>query len=625
METLNIVDLIENNPITKLSASYNNKLLTKIKENFTETQQKLFVASFYCYLNCDQKNDFIIDLDNVWKWLEFSTKQKIILLLKKHFVIDKDYKSLLNLEVKQKKGTGKGGHNKQKYMLSVKTFKSMCLKAGTKKADEIHDYYLKLEELIHEVSDEESNDLRLQLEQHQEQTVIEKELLVERTLISQFPVNTQCVYYGKIDNKSGGIPNSKMYHEDLIKFGQSNNLGERVKSHKKNYKNFRLAGAFKVKNKTEIENCIKRHPILKTRVRSLTTIDNPNFKEETYRELIALNNDEFTLAKIHNYFEHIIKESEYNIENYNLLLNKNDSLEDKIRNLENEINKKQIINEKLILELEKYKPDITNYNQQKISSNYTICKYSYYLYAFKCESMKYKCSITRQKDFDILETNLKNLDSDGSMQYRVKVLYPFSEKIMGFLLKQTFTLLGNNTFEGSYENIKRILDITVKLERLLIENCKDLENLDNILTNTDNILTNTVIDPEVPQIKKAKRSIDQINKDNGKVINTYESIESAGRALGLTTGTAVGIALREKRQCRGFLWKYTGISKEDQYSEQPVIKVCCDSGKKTKFNSIADAAKNSNISSTALRQRILTHVHINNNHWIFDKKSTHYK
>ena len=336
METLNIVDLIENNPITKLSPSYNNKLITKINDSFTESQQQLFVASFYCYLNCDQKNDFVIDLDNVWKWLEFSTKQKILLLLEKHFVIDNDYKYLLNIDVEQKKETCKGGHNKEKYMLSIKTFKSLCLKAGTKKADEIHDYYLKLEELIYEVSNEENKELRLQLEKHQEQCVIEKELLVEHTLISQFPINTQCVYYGKIDNKSSGISNSKIYQEDLIKFGQSNNLGERVKSHKKNYKNFRLAGAFKVKNKTEIENAIKKHPILKKRIRSVTTIDNRHLKKETYRELLALDNDEFTIENFHNYFEQIIKESEYNIENYNLLLKKNNDLENKILILENE-------------------------------------------------------------------------------------------------------------------------------------------------------------------------------------------------------------------------------------------------------------------------------------------------
>uniref|UniRef100_A0A6C0AQ31 Uncharacterized protein n=1 Tax=viral metagenome TaxID=1070528 RepID=A0A6C0AQ31_9ZZZZ len=36
MEQLDIIELIESNPITKLSSDYNVKLLTKIKTNFSE-------------------------------------------------------------------------------------------------------------------------------------------------------------------------------------------------------------------------------------------------------------------------------------------------------------------------------------------------------------------------------------------------------------------------------------------------------------------------------------------------------------------------------------------------------------------------------------------------------------
>ena len=42
MEQLDIVKLIENNPITKLSNDYNVNLLTKIKSNFTDFEQQLF-------------------------------------------------------------------------------------------------------------------------------------------------------------------------------------------------------------------------------------------------------------------------------------------------------------------------------------------------------------------------------------------------------------------------------------------------------------------------------------------------------------------------------------------------------------------------------------------------------
>jgi hypothetical protein len=73
-ETLVIVNLIEKNPITLLSKDYHNKLLNKIKDKFTESQQQLFASNFYCYLNHNSKSDFIIDLDDVWKWWVFQEK-----------------------------------------------------------------------------------------------------------------------------------------------------------------------------------------------------------------------------------------------------------------------------------------------------------------------------------------------------------------------------------------------------------------------------------------------------------------------------------------------------------------------------------------------------------------------
>ena len=92
MTSINIVELIEKTPITKLSGTYNNKLISKIKDSFTETQQRLFVSSFFCFLNYNQSTDFVIDLDNVWKWLGFSQKARARELLEKNFTIDKDYK-----------------------------------------------------------------------------------------------------------------------------------------------------------------------------------------------------------------------------------------------------------------------------------------------------------------------------------------------------------------------------------------------------------------------------------------------------------------------------------------------------------------------------------------------------
>ncbi len=233
MEELNIVDLIENNPITKLSQNYNGKLLSKIKNVFSDFEQQLFVTSFYCYLNYNQKTDFVIDLDKIWSWVGFQYKAKAKILLEKHFTADIDYKILLAQPGKQ---VIHGGHNKETIMLTVKTFKLFCIKAGTKKADEIHEYFIKMEEILQDTIQEESSELKLQLEQSQNKInnhEQEKDLLLEQTLILQFPINTECIYYGKIDNITGG--NEKA---NVIKFGQSNNLAERIKCHKKNFQNF---------------------------------------------------------------------------------------------------------------------------------------------------------------------------------------------------------------------------------------------------------------------------------------------------------------------------------------------------------------------------------------------------
>jgi len=274
MSELNIVNLIEKNPVTRLSKTYQSKLLTKIQNTFTDSEQQLFVASFYCYLNCNQKIDFIIDLDKVWKWLGFYQKDNAKTLLEKNFLLDKDYKLFAPDASGAKKG--RGGHNIKKVMMTVNTFKSLCLKACTKKADEIHDYYLKLEEILHEIINEESNELKNQLQNVFISNEKDRDTLKETTLLDQFPKNTQCIYYGKVDNKS-------VTNEKLIKFGYSNDLKRRVDEHKKNYTNFTLVNAFKVSNQIQIENAIKKHEILMKKRRNIL-IENVN-----YTELLAVD------------------------------------------------------------------------------------------------------------------------------------------------------------------------------------------------------------------------------------------------------------------------------------------------------------------------------------------------
>jgi len=321
--SFNIVELIENNPVATLSNTYQNKLLTKIKEEFTDYEQQMFVASFYGFLKYDSQNDFVVDLDNIWKWLGFGQKVKAKLLLERHFILEKDY-ILLSQSGKQTTHT-KGGHNKETILLNIVTFKKFCLKAGTKKADEIHDYFIKLEKVLQQVIQEESNELKIQLQQQNhinlqlEQQVIhtetEKEMIREKTILEQFPNNTQCVYYGVIDNLSNN-------NERLIKFGNSNNLKNRVTKHKDTYLNFRLVNAFKVDNKLQIENAIKENNFFQQKIRSIT------LKNKKYVELLSMEGIYFT--DLDKTIKNIISSIEYSPENYVKILEENKTLRNKI-------------------------------------------------------------------------------------------------------------------------------------------------------------------------------------------------------------------------------------------------------------------------------------------------------
>jgi phage anti-repressor protein len=332
MESLNIVDLLEDNPITKLSNTYQSKLLIKLKERFNETEQKMFLTSFFCYLKY-KSTDFVIDLDDIWKWVGFQQKVEAKVLLEKQFKVDIDYKVSLS-QLGKKKEDGRGGNNKETFLLTIRTFKSFCLKASTSKAHQIHEYYVNLEETLHEVLEEESDELRKQLESKDLQietmktnSVIEKELLTEKTILKQFPDYRQCVYIGLIDDR--GEKNEK-----LLKFGSSNFLCQRVTQDKNVYTNFRLINAYEVGNKTHIENAMKRHPILSLLRCPLKISD------RGHTELLSI--DSVSIDEIDKIIKKIITEVEYSPDNYTKLLDENHRLKKDLLTLTKKLEDKGI-------------------------------------------------------------------------------------------------------------------------------------------------------------------------------------------------------------------------------------------------------------------------------------------
>ena len=299
--SIDIVHLIESNPITRLNGNYQSKLVEKVQQHFNNYEQQMFLASFYCYLKNDKQNDFVIDLDNVWKWLGFQQKYHSKNLLEKQFIINRDYKIFAPAHSGAKTGT-RGGHNKEIIMLNIDTFKKFCLKAGTKKADEIHDYYIKLENVLQDFLVEEGNELKLQLEnakneilqiedknKHEYNTKLTQQKILERekVLMQEYATSGALFYVIKVKTHENG--------QYVIKIGESRRgvLG-RYKEHKTKYEECLLLDCFTVNKSKDFETFIKEHEL----VRRNRVNDLPGHETELELFLIGKNLSYQTLLDI---------------------------------------------------------------------------------------------------------------------------------------------------------------------------------------------------------------------------------------------------------------------------------------------------------------------------------------
>jgi len=109
--------------------------------------------------------------------------------------------------------SSRGGHNRETIMMNVKTFKKFCLKAGTKKADEIHEYFIKLEESLHEVLEEETIELKSQLLQIEDKFENQRELDKEKLLLQKFATISSIVYIIRVKTLEHG--------NYIVKIGES--------------------------------------------------------------------------------------------------------------------------------------------------------------------------------------------------------------------------------------------------------------------------------------------------------------------------------------------------------------------------------------------------------------------
>jgi superfamily II DNA or RNA helicase len=125
-----------------ISDNSDNSDIVKLKD-FLKTYSKIsnkFIDDFFSLYDLDNKNIFIINLENIAKWLE-STKSDIKQTLLNSYKLNIDY--IINKTT----SNGRRGAPKEEILLTVKCFKLLCMQSRTKKAVEVREYFYALEEL----------------------------------------------------------------------------------------------------------------------------------------------------------------------------------------------------------------------------------------------------------------------------------------------------------------------------------------------------------------------------------------------------------------------------------------------------------------------------------------------
>jgi hypothetical protein len=288
------------------------KLVEKLQEHFSDDEQRLYVCNLFLFLNYHPINDFIINLENVWKFIGFSNKANAKRLLKHNFIEDKDYKTLLIRSDEQKNKDNRGGHNEETIMLNINTFKKLCLKANTDNADKIHDYYIRLEMIYNQLMKEELEQQKQLLLEKDTQLInkdLQKKREVEITLKNSF--DKRClVYLIKITNDD----------EIIYKFGYTDDIVTRLRTHKNQIgEDIELVYCIESKDNKMLERLLIDY-LEQYKFRVKRTI---NGKQQT--ELLKVNDIEMIKNKL--------IELNKDVENDKLLIIK---LKNKIIDLENE-------------------------------------------------------------------------------------------------------------------------------------------------------------------------------------------------------------------------------------------------------------------------------------------------
>ena len=285
--------IFKNIDINNIISKYDNILtILELLNEINYDVKNIYINKFWDNI----EHDKWIYIDNeLILWMEYNDirrgKENIMNLLKRYFIEYHDYRILNNSEFiledfmpvlerhKNIDDEKRGIHNKKFIITSPDCFKELCMHVGTSRSKEIKKYYIELEKIFKFYLKYQSKYQELK------NTEINKTLKEISKNHSVMTDNMIISYRGKTVLYLARIgPNE-------IKFGITNKIEDRIKTHNRNFDIFEIVFVTICYNNREIETLLKDYVKENNRLFSKTINGN------NYTELISIDND-FTIDMI---------------------------------------------------------------------------------------------------------------------------------------------------------------------------------------------------------------------------------------------------------------------------------------------------------------------------------------
>lgn len=128
---------------TTKESTLKEKMLVYLR---TEKRDEMLVqfAEKFIFPNFDNRNEFVIDSENLRKWLAVTSRKDFYNTIKRSYEFNKDY-----IKAPLVKRVGSGGHNEVRFLLTPNCTKKICQSTKCKKGVKIREYFLEIEDILY--------------------------------------------------------------------------------------------------------------------------------------------------------------------------------------------------------------------------------------------------------------------------------------------------------------------------------------------------------------------------------------------------------------------------------------------------------------------------------------------